>query len=174
MLRPDWRPQAPLFDTFLASVNTLVPAPLHASLPLETVHPLLASRTARAFASLWIVAVLALAIPSVATARRMTSPSVCRRLRSFISHRAGSGAATPSLAGLGDRRPITRGMDRAMQKSIPGVQVLHHTTLSVGLFVQEHPGPALAKFAVDVTAESFFFSGCDAPRLSWRARTHEN
>ncbi len=58
----------------------------------------------------------------------------------------------PFLTAFSDGDPITRGMDRAMQKRIPGARGLPHTTLAGGHFLQEDSGPALAKLAVEVTA----------------------
>ncbi len=58
----------------------------------------------------------------------------------------------PFLTAFSDGDPITRGMDRVLQRRIPGARGLPHTTLFGGHFLQEDSGPELAKLAVEVGA----------------------
>lgn len=58
----------------------------------------------------------------------------------------------PFLTAFSDGDPITRGMDRLLQKRIPGARGLRHVTLAGGHFLQEDSGPEFAKLAVELGA----------------------
>ncbi len=59
----------------------------------------------------------------------------------------------PFLTAFSDRDPITRGMDRIVQRRIPGAAGRQHTTIrGAGHFLQEDRGPELARAVVGLMA----------------------
>ena len=59
----------------------------------------------------------------------------------------------PFLTAFSDRDPITRGMDRIVQRRIPGAAGQAHTTIrGAGHFLQEDRGPELARVVVEFMA----------------------
>jgi len=55
----------------------------------------------------------------------------------------------PFLTTFSDGDPITRGMDRVLQRRIPGARGQPHRTVRGGHFLQEDSGPELAKILVE-------------------------
>src|SRR5262249_58244437 len=56
----------------------------------------------------------------------------------------------PFITAFSDGDPITRGVDRAFQKRVPGAASQQHTTIrGAGHFLQEDKGEELARFVVD-------------------------
>ena len=55
----------------------------------------------------------------------------------------------PFVTAFSDGDPITRGLDRPLQRRIPGAALLGHHTVRGGHFVQEVSGPRLAEIIVD-------------------------
>jgi haloalkane dehalogenase len=56
----------------------------------------------------------------------------------------------PCLTTFSDGDPITRGMDRTLQRRIPGAKGQPHRTVRGGHFLQEDSGPELAKAIVEL------------------------
>ena len=57
----------------------------------------------------------------------------------------------PFVTAFSDGDPITRGLDRAFVKRVPGAQNQPHTTIRhAGHFLQEDKGPELAQVAIDL------------------------
>ncbi len=59
----------------------------------------------------------------------------------------------PFLTCFSNRDPITRGLDKPWQKTVPGAQGQAHTTIKgAGHFLQEEAGPELSKVLIDFIA----------------------
>jgi haloalkane dehalogenase len=58
----------------------------------------------------------------------------------------------PFLTAFSSGDPITRGLDRVLQRRIPGARGLSHRTLHGGHFLQEDSGPELARLTLDLIA----------------------
>ena len=57
----------------------------------------------------------------------------------------------PFVTAFSDGDPITRGLERRLQRRIPGAQGQPHVTVKGGHFLQERSGPELARVVIDVT-----------------------
>ncbi|MEM1416919.1 MAG: haloalkane dehalogenase [Myxococcota bacterium] len=57
----------------------------------------------------------------------------------------------PFVTAFSSGDPITRGLDRRLQRRIPGAEGQPHVTLKGGHFLQERSGPELAKVVADAT-----------------------
>jgi haloalkane dehalogenase len=60
----------------------------------------------------------------------------------------------PVLTTFSDGDPITRGLDRVLQRRIPGARGMPHRTVRGGHFLQEDSGPELAGAIVELIAKT--------------------